>query len=408
MDTSAKMELGDFTLPIAKLNMFRKQNYKMPPGKPSDIAEAWAQAITNMKNTIIASATAADAYLHIRVNATTLISEILNGVWEKQERFGTFTHGHGKKIFVEYSSPNIAKPFHAGHLRSTIIGSFLCKLHTALGYEVVSENYLGDWGKQYGLLALAFERYGDAQKLLDEPIKHLFELYVKINQVAQTDGSVHDEARAYFKKMEDGDEKALAIWRKMREMSICEYKKIYQRLNVEFDKYGGESMHAEGMKLALQKLQEMNLLSQPENGGGAHCIEFPDKNLGKVVVMKKDGATLYITRDIAAAAERWKEHKFDKMYYVVAAQQDLHFQQLFKILEMMGYEWASRCVHINFGMVTFSKKFTKTSHQYTNTPIHQYTNTPIHKYTNTQTIYNSRVTNKNRNRSKVCQLAREK
>lgn len=347
-----KLEMGDFSIMIPKLNKFKKLGYKLPQGNPENIAASWSKIINDRPtntNNIIISANSDGSYFNIFVNNSVLLATIVSAV---SENYGEFTEGNGKKIYVEYSSPNIAKPFHAGHLRSTVIGSFLCKIHKALGYDVISENYLGDWGKQYGLLAIAYQRYGDTSKLESEPIKHLFELYVKINQMAETDESIHDEAREYFKRMELGDEEALKIWRKMREMSIVEYKKIYNRLGVKFDNYGGESMHSEGMKTQLSILAEQNVLSYPENGNGAACVIFPDNSdLGKVIVKKKDGATLYITRDIAAAVERWEKHKFDKMYYVVAVQQDLHFKQLFAILKMMGYEWADRCEHVNFGMV---------------------------------------------------------
>lgn len=353
LDVPSKLGMADFSVMIPKLNKFKKAGFKLPTGKPDEIAVRWAEAINGTVSLfqVIKSANADGLYLNIFVDQALLISSVVKSAYNN-DRYGCFNLGVGKKIFVEYSSPNIAKPFHAGHLRSTVIGSFLCKIHEAMGYEVVSENYLGDWGKQYGLLAIAYERYGDPLKLESEPIKHLFELYVKINQMAQTDETIHDEARAYFKRMESGDDEALKIWEKMREMSVVEYQKIYNRLGVEFDSYGGESMHSEGMKKQLSIMTEQNLLSYPEDGKGAACVVFPEgSDLGKVVVKKKDGATLYITRDIAAAVQRWENHKFHKMYYVVAMQQDLHFKQLFTILQMMGHEWANRCEHINFGMV---------------------------------------------------------
>ena len=359
-DVSSKLHMGDFSVMIPKLNKYKKSGYKLPQGKPEEIAQDWAEKINayflvlenNNTQSVVKSANSDGSYLNIFVNSSTLISTIVNSVFNMKDLYGCSDIGNGKKIYVEYSSPNIAKPFHAGHLRSTVIGSFLCKIHKCMGYDVISENYLGDWGKQYGLLAVSYQRYGDPEKLESEPIKHLFELYVKINQMGETDESIHDEARAYFKRMECGDEEALKVWRKMREMSIVEYKKIYNRLGVEFDTYGGESMHSDGMKTQLALMKEMNILSYPENGNGAACVVFPEgSDLGKVVVKKKDGATLYITRDIAAAVQRWNDHNFHKMYYVVAVQQDLHFKQLFSILNMMGYEWANRCEHINFGMV---------------------------------------------------------
>jgi arginyl-tRNA synthetase len=254
---------------------------------------------------------------------------------------------------VEYSSPNIAKPFHAGHLRSTIIGNFLKNLFRTLGADVTGINYLGDWGTQYGLLAVGFDKYGDEEKLKTNPIRHLFDVYVAINKDAENDPTVKENARAYFKRMEDGEAEALGMWRKFRDLSIEEYKKIYKRLNVEFDVYSGESLMSEGMLGAVKTLQEKNLLVTDEKGG--EIVDLKKFKLGVTVVRKQDGATLYITRDIAAAKARADEYKFDKSIYVVAAQQDLHFKQLFKILELMGYEWANKAVHINFGMVNGMK-----------------------------------------------------
>lgn len=359
------------------------------------MAVKWSEEI-NKSAVVISKCVADSTYLNLWVQPSRLFSTTLGAVLVNGDNFGSFSFGAGKKIFCEYSSPNIAKPFHAGHLRSTVIGSFLAKLHASLGYEVISENYLGDWGKQYGLLAVGFSKWGNSELLKTQPIRHLFEVYVKVNLWARLQDAepeakageedkkkdeftcpfcpvkgtetelrahlgpahpeeaafkVHDEARKYFKRMEDGDENALGLWREMREMSIVEYKKIYDRLNVSFQVYGGESLQSQGMVKQLAILEEKKMLTSPPEAKGAKLIDLEKYKLGKVVVVKQDGATLYITRDIAAAASRWDAHHFDHMFYVVACQQDLHFQQLFKTLELMGYDWASRCTHINFGMV---------------------------------------------------------
>jgi arginyl-tRNA synthetase len=341
IETPKNKENADLAIPVAKLNKFKKL-----PGNPAQIAAQWKDQIS--PNQWITSANAAGPYLNFFINKQLLVGQILQRVFAAQEKFGATTEGEGKTIIVEYSSPNMAKPFHAGHLRSTIIGNFLRNLFKTLGYNVVGINYLGDWGKQYGLLAIGFSRYGDEEKLKTNPIRHLYDVYVNINKEAEKDPSIHEQARAYFKRMEDGDEQALSLWRRFRELSIEEYKNIYRRLNVEFDEYSGESLMGPGMTRAMERLQEMNLL---EDDKGAKIISLERFKLPKVLVRKSDGATLYITRDIAAAADRYERHHFERMYYVVAAQQDLHFQQLFKILELMGYDWAKKCHHINFGMV---------------------------------------------------------
>ena len=283
-----------------------------------------------------------------------------------------------KKIIVEFSSPNIAKPFHAGHLRSTIIGGFLSNLYEGAGWDVVRINYLGDWGKQYGLLALGFEKYGDEKALMADPINHLYEIYVKINKdlaaekeiiteleaAGKTDEAkkikdegLDEQARRYFKAMTDNDEKAIAQWARFRDMSIKRYKKTYARLNIHFDDYSGESqVSQERMDAAAKKMAEMGVSEESE---GAVIVDFskhvpgkPGKSLERPIIRKKDGTALYLTRDISEMLQREEKYHFDHMIYVVASQQDLHLKQLFKIIELMGYsELAKKVQHVNFGMV---------------------------------------------------------
>ncbi|KAJ1979337.1 arginyl-tRNA synthetase, partial [Dimargaris verticillata] len=256
----------------------------------------------------------------------------------------------GKRAIVEFSSPNIAKPFHAGHLRGTIIGNFVRNVLEANGWETIAMNYLGDWGKQYGLLAVGFERHGSKQALEDDPIHHLYEVYVQINRDADADPTIHDAARQYFKKMEDGDEEALSLWRQFRDLSIAKYHDTYERLNIHFDVYSGESQVTYGMEKAMNMLEEQGLIQESE-GAKIIDLEKPHK-LGKAVLQKKDGTTLYLTRDVGAAIERWDKYHFDAIYYLVGSQQDLHLKQLFKILELLKLPYADRFHHINFGMVT--------------------------------------------------------
>ena len=269
-------------------------------------------------------------------------------VLKEASHYGESKVGEGKKVLVEFSSPNIAKPFHAGHLRTTIIGNFIRNLYKSQGYSTIAMNYLGDWGKQYGLLAVGFTRFGNEELLLQDPIKHLFEVYVKVSAAAEADSTLHDEARDYFRKMELGHEENLQLWRKFRDLSICKYKELYKRLNIEFDVYSGESFYEEGMKKSIERLKSHSLL---EESKGAQIVDLSADKLGKAVIVKTDGATLYLTRDIAAAEGRFEEFKFDKMIYVIASEQDLHMKQLFKILSLMKFEWADRLEHINYGMV---------------------------------------------------------
>ena len=292
-----------------------------------------------------------------------------------------------KRVIVEFSSPNIAKPFHAGHLRSTIIGGFISNLYEAVGWDVIRMNYLGDWGRQYGLLANAYEFFGSEEKLQKDPIGHLFDIYVRINQVsgpeqdeinekkdelkaAQAQAketadlekqieeleakSTNEKARAYFKRLENGDPEAYGLWQRFRDLSISKYKQTYARLNIHFDYYSGESqVEKERMEAAAKRLKETGV---SEDSQGAVVVDLTKdpktKKLGKALVQKKDGSSLYLTRDIGEAVKRYELYHFDKMIYVVASQQDLHLAQLYKILELMGHEdISSRCQHINFGMV---------------------------------------------------------
>jgi len=283
-----------------------------------------------------------------------------------------------KRIVVEFSSPNIAKPFHAGHLRSTIIGGFLAKLYDGAGWDVTRINYLGDWGKQYGLLALGFEKYGNNEDLEKDPINHLFGVYVKINQDVSAekeqaealtkegkteeaqkikDTGLDEQARRYFKAMTEQEPKAIEQWQKFRALSIKRYKETYARLNIEFDEYSGESqVSEESMAKTAAKLVEMGVA---EESDGALIVDFskhvpgkPGKSLEKPIIRKKDGTALYLTRDISELLHRAEKYEFDEMIYVIASQQDLHVKQFFKIVELMGHkELAAKCKHINFGLV---------------------------------------------------------
>lgn len=290
-----------------------------------------------------------------------------------------------KKMIVEFSSPNIAKPFHAGHLRSTIIGGFLANLYSGAGWDVTTMNYLGDWGKQYGLLAVGFHKFGSEDALLQNPIGHLYDVYVKVSTVQKIeegkvmdlreevrglqaknesivekeaqiqdilDNGVDEQARKYFKRMVDGDQEAVNTWKRFRDLSIDKYKKTYARLNIHFDDYSGESqVKDESMENAAKTLAEKKV---SEDSEGAVVVDLTkhSKKLGRALVKKKDGTSLYLTRDIGAITEREEKYHFDRMIYVVASQQDLHLAQLFKIVEIMGRkDLADKCQHINFGMV---------------------------------------------------------
>ncbi|GAV27335.1 Arginine--tRNA ligase [Pichia membranifaciens] len=305
-------------------------------------------------------------FLQFYFNTQFLLNYVTKDVLARTLDFGSAPLGNGKSVVVEFSSPNIAKPFHAGHLRSTIIGGFLSNLYEKLGWKVIRMNYLGDWGKQFGVLAVGFRKYGSEAELEVNPIQHLFDVYVKINndikteqEAAEASGETLDpntcidgEARSFFKKMEDGDKDSIALWKKFRDLSIEKYIGTYARLNIKYDVYSGESQVSEEvMKDVSKTLEEKKMITEDR---GALLIDFKQlgqKKLGKVLVQKSDGTSLYITRDLGAAIERHEKYNFDKMIYVIASQQDLHVKQFFTALDMMGNKWSKDLVHVNFGMV---------------------------------------------------------
>ncbi|GKZ17015.1 hypothetical protein AbraIFM66951_005743 [Aspergillus brasiliensis] len=379
------LDKGDLVLPIPSL-----QIKKNPQELCKELAEKFPES------DLILPPVAFGPHMQFFFRPERLTNNVVSRILKEKSAFGT--NGNvglrdpadpskgRKRIIVEFSSPNIAKPFHAGHLRSTIIGGFLANLYTVMGWDVIKMNYLGDWGKQYGLLANGYKMFGSEEELTRDPINHLFNVYVKINGIVSeqegpikelkeqikakkekgedaaeqekelaklVDASEDENARRYFKSMEDGNEDALALWRRFRELSIEKYRQTYARLNIDFDVYSGESqIKQESMTSAYQTMEKVGVSEKSE---GAVIVDFTKhgaKKLGKAIIVRKDGTPLYLTRDIGAILEREEAYKFDKMIYVVAAQQDLHLAQLFKITELMGYkDLASRCQHINFGMV---------------------------------------------------------
>ncbi|KAG6919701.1 hypothetical protein DXG01_002647 [Tephrocybe rancida] len=331
----------DFTIALPRFKLGGKVDEIAGKFEPDD----WVSSVTHDK-----------AFLHFQLNSESLVRRVLDQVHARtyltesqKPEYGTNASGKGKKAIIEYSSPNIAKSFHVGHLRSTIIGAFLSNLYESCGWEVVRMNYLGDWGTQFGLIATGFEKYGSHEELEKDAIKHLFDVYVKVNKEAEADPNVKVEAAEWFKRMEDGEESALANWRVWRELSVKKYEEQYERLNVKFDVYNGESMVGKVWQdKALDRLNEMGLISDAE---GAKIVDLAKWKLGSAVVRKKDGTSIYLTRDIGGAIERYEKYKFDKMIYVVSSQQDLHLAQFFKVLELMDFPWAKTLQHVNYGLV---------------------------------------------------------
>uniref|UniRef100_A0A8C6KDH4 Probable arginine--tRNA ligase, mitochondrial n=1 Tax=Nothobranchius furzeri TaxID=105023 RepID=A0A8C6KDH4_NOTFU len=251
---------------------------------------------------------------------------------------------------VEYSSPNIAKKFHAGHLRSTIIGNFIANLKQSLGNNVIRMNYLGDWGMQFGLLGAGFKQFGCVEKLKDNPLQHLFEVYVKVNKEVEHSEDMKQAARDFFRQLEQHESQAVTLWQQFRELTVKEYQQVYKRLGVHFDIYSGESFHQDQAQEVVQELQRRGLLKVSE---GTRVVDLsPEGDMTNVcTLLRSDGTTLYITRDIAAAISRRETHGFDEMIYVTDKSQENHFSQLFQILVTMGHSWAERCQHVSFGLV---------------------------------------------------------
>ncbi|KAF8545190.1 hypothetical protein BDD12DRAFT_871871 [Trichophaea hybrida] len=336
--------------------------------KPDELAKEWAEKFP--ENPYTERPRADGTFMRFYFKNGVLNNLVLSSILKRKENYGPINTGKGKRVIVEFSSPNIAKPFHAGHLRSTIIGGFLANLHESCGWDTIRMNYLGDWGKQFGILGVGFKRFGSEEELVKDPIHHLFNVYVKINQIISEEkaeekekadaagekqaynGPTDDEAREFFARMEAGDTDAVALWKRFRELSIEKYKDTYSRLNISYDVYSGESqVSKEAMDTVTRLMTEKGVSEESEGAVIVNFVKHGAKNLGKAIVKKKDGTSLYLTRDIGAAMERYEKYKFDKMIYVVACQQNLHLQQLFKILGMLDFEWASKCQHVNFGMV---------------------------------------------------------
>ncbi|XP_025949220.1 probable arginine--tRNA ligase, mitochondrial isoform X6 [Dromaius novaehollandiae] len=296
--------------------------------------------------------------------AKTVLQQVLKDGSEygiKSELFSTVPR---QKTVIEFSSPNIAKKFHIGHLRSTIIGNFIANLKVALGHQVTRINYLGDWGMQFGLLGVGFQQFGNNEKLKSSPLQHLFEVYVQINKAAE-DENTKKLAKDFFRKLEEHDEQTLSLWKQFRSFSIEEYIRIYKRLGVHFDEYSGESFYQEKSQEVLKMLEEKGLLQKTIFGlqllqcflskcrKGTGIVDLSEKkDLSSFsTVMRSDGTSLYITRDLAAAIDRMNKHNCDTMMYVTDKSQSNHFQHLFQILKLMGYDWAERCQHVSFGLV---------------------------------------------------------
>ena len=330
---------GDYAFPCFSLAKVKRK-------APALIAQEMARRFQPGK--LLRECVPESAYLNFRIRREVWGEWILRRISSAGEAYGKSTVGQGKTVLVEFSSPNIAKPFHVGHLRSTIIGHSLGEIHERLGYRVIRLNHLGDWGKQFGEVITGFKHWGSPGELEAQPLKHLFEVYSRFHSEGESQPQLHEEARAWFKKLEEGDPEARRLWGRFREISVEEFKRLYAFLGVSFDSYDGESFYQDRLPELVERLRGSGLLMESQ---GAWIISLDRYDLPPALLLKKDEATLYLTRDIAAAEYRFQRWNFERLIYVVGAPQKLHFQQLFKVLELMGYDWNRRMVHVEFGHV---------------------------------------------------------
>ncbi|MCL2858576.1 MAG: arginine--tRNA ligase [Streptococcaceae bacterium] len=338
-------DMGDIAFPAFAL---AKELHKAPQEIASDIAE-------KANNTDFEKIVATGPYVNFFLDKSAVAHTVLADIMTQGKDYGSQDMGQGQNVPIDLSAPNIAKPFSIGHLRSTVIGDALSKIYEKMGYNTIKINHLGDWGKQFGLLITAYKKYGDEATITANPIDELLKLYVQINTEAKEDPSIDEEGRAWFLKMEQGDEEALRIWKWFSDVSLLEFNRIYGKLNIDFDYFTGESFYSDKMDAVIKDLEDKGLL---EESKGALVVNLDKYNLNPALIKKTDGATLYITRDLATALYRKQTFDFVKSLYVVGGEQENHFKQLKAVLKEAGYDWSDQMTHVSFGMVTQGgKKF---------------------------------------------------
>ena len=331
--------MGDLAFPCFRLSRVLR-------AAPPKIAATLAEGIADPA---FSRVEAVGGYLNLFIDTAAMAERLISDIAAAGENYGSPAIGEGRTVVLDYSSPNVAKPFHIGHLGTTVIGHSLKLLHEFAGYRCVGINHLGDWGTQFGKLIVAYRRWGDRAEVEAREIDELVRLYVKFHAEAEADPTLEDEARAEFKKLEMHDEENLALWRWFIEISLREYGKTYRMLGIEFDSYNGESFYTDKMPAEIEKIRAAGLLTIDD---GASVVNLEEWKMPPCLILKRDGSTLYPTRDIAAAAYRHATYDFDKCIYVTSAGQSLHFAQWFKVVELMGYDWYDRLVHVPYGTVS--------------------------------------------------------
>ena len=352
LETPPNPEMGDFAFPCFKLSKTLRMG---PPVIAGKLQSALAS------DEIIDHVECVGGYLNFFLHKTSYAQSIVEKVLEQKEKYGSSDEGQGRVICIDYSSINIAKRFHIGHLSTTMIGNALYKIYEHLGYKCVGINHLGDWGTQFGKMIAAYLKWGNKEEVEKNGVDALTALYVRFHQEAEKDPSLEDEGRLWFKKIEDNDPKATEIFNWFKEITLKDAQRVYDMLGVKFDSYAGESFYNDKMQPIIDELREKGLLVESQ---GAYVVDLEEDNMPPCLILKKDGATLYATRDIAAAFYRKKTYHFYKDLYVVAYQQNLHFKQWFKVVEKMGYEWSKDLEHVPFGMVSYEGRALSTREGY--------------------------------------------
>ena len=336
-------DLGDIAFPAFSLAKIER---KAPQAIAADIAE-------KIDASHFEKVVATGPYVNFFLDKSKISDHVIKSVIEAGADYGQQDEGHGGNITIDLSSPNIAKPFSVGHLRSTVIGDALSNIFRKMGYNTIKINHLGDWGKQFGLLMVAYKKWGSKEAVEANPIDELLKLYVRINAEIENDPALDEEGRLWFKKLEDGDPEATELWQWFRDESLVEFNRIYKLLGVEFDSLNGEAFYNDKMDEAVQILEDKGLLKESK---GASIVELDDVNLPPAMIKKSDGATLYITRDIATAMYRARTYNFVKNIYAVGQEQSNHFRQLKAVLKKMGFDWSDDMVHVDFGLVTKNRQ----------------------------------------------------
>lgn len=337
-------DMGDYSFPCFSLAKIKRQN-------PAQIASELKEQIGELET--FEKVETLNAYINFYSDKAFIQNQVLNEVLKEKENYGKKQIGTGKNVTIDFSAPNIAKPFHIGHIRSTVIGDSIRNIYKALGYNTIGINYIGDYGTQFGVMIAAYKLWGDKEAIDADPINELLKLYVRYNTEAEDDPKMMDAARQEFRNLEEGQEEAVELWQWFKDLSLKEFDRVYAMLDIEFDNYHGESYNAAAEPRVISELKEKNLLVDSE---GAQIIDLTDEDLPPAIILKSNGSSAYITRDIATATNRDIEYGFYKNLYVVASQQNLHFQQLRKILKKMDHEFWQDCIHIPFGLVSMKDK----------------------------------------------------